>query len=148
MVRAAWSVLLQAASSCCPARREWPYEKPAVEVKRRKPKGHKHDREKPQRWGRWAGGRATGAPPGAPPCQRQPCVHTVATVVAAHPMLLHLAPPSFPACREAEIQKKLELADKRIAEYRAAQHAPMREASLMDRILLTPSQIRQKAKGG
>ena len=51
-------------------------------------------------------------------------------------------------CREAEIQKKLELADKRIAEYRAAQHAPMREASLMDRILLTPSQIRLKAKGG
>jgi hypothetical protein len=59
-----------------------------------------------------------------------------------------LFPLLFLACREAGIQKKLELADKRIAEYRAAQHAPMREASLMDRILLTPSQIRLKAKGG
>ncbi|KAL4422994.1 hypothetical protein ABPG77_005474 [Micractinium sp. CCAP 211/92] len=77
---------------------EWPYDKPAAEVQRRKPKGHKHDREKP--------------------------------------------------LREAAIQKKLAEADKRIAEYRAAQHAPMREASLVDRILLTPKQIREKAKGG
>ena len=36
---------------------EWPYEKPVVEVKRRKPKGHKHDREKPQRCGGAGGGR-------------------------------------------------------------------------------------------
>ncbi|KAL4451957.1 hypothetical protein ABPG75_007619 [Micractinium tetrahymenae] len=77
---------------------EWAHDKPAAEVKRRKPKGHKHDREKP--------------------------------------------------LREAAIQKKLAEADKRIADYRAAQHAPMREASLMDRILLTPKQIRQKVKSG
>jgi hypothetical protein len=30
-------------------RREWPYDKPAAVTKRRKPKGHKHDREKPLR---------------------------------------------------------------------------------------------------
>ncbi|KAI3437914.1 hypothetical protein D9Q98_000359 [Chlorella vulgaris] len=77
---------------------EWPYEKPVVETKRRKPKGHKHDREKPQ--------------------------------------------------REAAIQKKLEVVDERIAEYRKSQHEAMREASLMDRVLLTPKQIRLKAKGG
>ena len=37
---------------CLSACSEWPYEKPAAEVKRRKPKGHKHDREKPLRCGR------------------------------------------------------------------------------------------------
>lgn len=29
--------------------KEWPFEKPAAEAVRRKPKGHKHDREKPLR---------------------------------------------------------------------------------------------------
>ncbi|PSC70680.1 hypothetical protein C2E20_5883 [Micractinium conductrix] len=78
---------------------EWTYDKPAAEpAKRRRPKGHKHDREKP--------------------------------------------------LREAAIQAKLAEADKRIADYRVAYHATMREASLMDRILLTPKQIRLKAKGG
>ncbi|KAI7842612.1 hypothetical protein COHA_003716 [Chlorella ohadii] len=77
---------------------EWAYERAAEPARRRKPKGHKHDREKP--------------------------------------------------LREAEIARKLEQADQRIADYRAAQHAPMREASLMDRLLLTPKQIRQKVKNG
>ena len=59
--------------------------------------------------------------------------------------------PNFLLCvcaprSEAEIAKKLEAADQRIAEYRARQHAPMREASLVDRLLLTPSQVRAKAK--
>lgn len=29
--------------------KEWPFDKPAAEAARRKPKGHKHDREKPLR---------------------------------------------------------------------------------------------------
>ena len=29
--------------------REWPFDEPKKEVKQRKPKGHKHDREKPLR---------------------------------------------------------------------------------------------------
>lgn len=77
---------------------EWTHDKPAAVVRRRKPKGHKHDREKP--------------------------------------------------LREAAIQKKLLEADKRIADYRIAYHAPMRDASLMDRILLTPKHLRLKAKAG
>lgn len=73
-------VLLQAASSCCPARREWPYEKPATEVKRRKPKGHKHDREKPQRCERSEAAAAAGRCTLQCPLQCQPVMHTVATV--------------------------------------------------------------------
>ena len=125
----------------CPSRRlpptqrsEWPYEKPAAEVKRRKPKGHKHDREKPLR---------CAAVPRLRGCR---CVAARLPSCAAAPA--HRCLPPLPPCREAEVAKKLAEADKRIAAYRAAQHAPMREASLMDRLLLSPKQIRQKAKGG
>ena len=43
--------------------------------------------------------------------------------------------------------RRLGEADQKIAEYRQRAAAPMREASLMDRLLLTPKLIRAKAKG-
>ena len=221
---------------------EWPYDKPAAEVKRRKPKGHKHDREKPLRcvqpcficnsahsWHLPANWRDWFQHPAAPVELHRPRPGVrLCRLPSPQPdwwCVLPDTPTCSARCREAAIQKKLAEADKRIAEYRvggcgrsasapagwhaghagstsmspvavdwerstsacckccaswhaaclcrlprlpcgptppcgaevpalpssllqAAQHAPMREASLMDRILLTPKQIRQKAKGG
>lgn len=114
---------------------EWPYDKPAAEVKRRKPKGHKHDREKPLRcvqpcficnsahsWHLPANWRDWFQHPAAPVELHRPRPGVrLCRLPSPQPdwwCVLPDTPTCSARCREAAIQKKLAEADKRIAEYR------------------------------
>ncbi len=105
---------------------EWPYDKPAAEVQRRKPKGHKHDREKPLRCGIPVCIASRRAPLLAALCSRTCRMgFNIRTRMGAgcvcansHHSSAHACCCLFLMCREAAIQKKLAEADKRIAEYR------------------------------
>lgn len=83
----------------------------------------------------------------------KPCAAADSFAALLPPAHLAKAPCPAPARalapgREAEIARRLEQADSKIADYRQRAHAAMREASLMDRVLLTPGEIRAKAKAG
>ena len=116
--------LLASYCICIALRSEWPYEKPVVEVKRRKPKGHKHDREKPQRCGAGGWGGAAVCPKASLDAGPAGC----STSMAWAPTLTIVSPSAgILRCRQAEIAKQLEMADKRIAEYRVRLEGDPRE---------------------
>jgi len=72
--------------------REWEFDKPRKPESRRKPKGHKHDRLKPQRCGAAA---AVRTPRVLPPQLN------VATTLAALPLLAE-SKPSKPSWRQCQ----------------------------------------------
>lgn len=120
-------------------RREWEFEEAPQPGKKhpysRSLKGHKWDKQKPQRW---AAGR------------RWRVAHRLMDVLGRgswltglfpeHQLLRHLM------CRVAAIEEKLGGMQGRIDGHREARRDYLKGVGLLDKLLLTPKQIREKIR--
>jgi hypothetical protein len=106
--------------------REWEYDEPRKEPRQRKPKGHKHDKLKVQKC--------------VTVLHNAPCTfHTGAAELICCRRL------AFPLCRQLDIAEKMEGMDAAMEKHRVNRRNIT--VPLIDRLLLTPKQMRLKARG-